>query len=143
MASQTQSKKLGDFLKYELNSSFNREEGTVKNSAGSAASLTESEVIGFPVKKVSGQWELLEATDEANAGGILIGGDAIESLGAGSTTTEKYPILVRGPAIVNQDEMPADDGLDVSFTIADLVTAYEGLNIVSKSEPAVTETQTT
>lgn len=141
MATRTLGKRLGDGLKWEVHPGYTRKSGTFRNNSGSA--LSDEYVIFQPVKLSSGKWVPVLATDEANAGGLLLIPDLIDSLANNTDYGVKAPVLVKGPLIFNKNSLPAADVAGTSFTIATLVTALEAKGFVFVDEPSTVETQTT
>jgi len=140
MATQTLSDKGGELVISFESFAYCFTSAKLKNPEVSDAA-TLAEVVGQPVKKVSTDWVLMLATDEANAIGIVVQGPAISALAAGESTTEKYLILTLGPAVVNQDVQAAADYEGTSFTNATVRTALGALapKILFVSEPTKTE----
>jgi hypothetical protein len=88
-------------------------------------------LVGTPLKLVATQWTIVLASDESNTGGLFIGDDAQainESLAQNAITKEMFPILVRGPALINKSVLPATDPNSASYTIATIVTALAALS---------------
>jgi len=106
--------------------------------------MTDVEILGQPVKLNGTAMEFVLATDEANAEGIVYAKEKV-TLTTAATSTKEYAVITRGPALINEDELPAADVAGTSFTVATLVTAYLGMSgdIAVKSSQDETETQTT
>lgn len=139
MSTLTENKKLTDVLTYEVDNGlpgFCREEATIKNALGSNVTITDP--CGTPLVYVTDHYELMAAGDEASLAGILLETEDIGALSNGSTTTKKYPILVRGPAIVKKAGLATADEVAASYTMADLITAAMGLGIRVDTEPTKT-----
>jgi len=144
MVVKTEGNDPGEFLAEYYSDRYNFEEVDVDVPTGANMDVTEEEVLGMPIKDNAGTWEFLRSTDEANADGVLITGPGTDGSKAAAMTFGPYKALVRGPAVIVQDLIQANDGSGVAFdTVAEIVTALEALNIVSRSQVAVTETQTT
>ena len=108
----------------------------------SAAALDDVEILGQPVKASGANMVFVLDTDEANAIGVVVSKKKIDLAIAG-VTDDKYAVLVRGPASLNQGGLPANDVEGDAFTIATLVTAYKALgDIAVKIAPSKEVTQT-
>jgi hypothetical protein len=131
----------GDFLLHKESNAYCLE-GQAITSVGAIAAQN---VIGQPVKLVTGNWTFVLALDEANAEGFVVQGPPCPAVGAGGTTPAQYTIVARGPAVCNEDKIPATDTAGTAMTAATLITAGNGLNpaIVFKKEPAKTSEQLT
>lgn len=128
----------GDVVKYLLDPAYNVESYAFRNVSG--ATITDVELLGTVVKVSSGVVVPVLATDEANAQGVIISDEKIESLANNTTTTKKYAVLMRGPAIISQDELPTDDLAGDALTMATLVTALVARGIVVRATDADTWT---
>jgi len=139
---------LGDVIRDYYHSGYNFVSSTLKNP--SATAIANQNPIGQPVKVSSSTRVFVKATDEANATGIVAWDKPI-SLAGSATSDDLYPVLVRGPALIDQDALPLKDmdagGGDAgtAFTIATLVTAYAALSppIIAQRELTPTKTQST
>lgn len=129
--SLTMKKTIGDLLRWETESRgiFTRDEATIKNTLGSTATLTAP--LGMPLKYVTDHYELLASGEESLCAGLLLHCEPIAALTTGSTTTERYLILVRGPAVIDRDQLPTSDGAatPVAYTMADLYASLTALGI--------------
>lgn len=127
---------IGDVLKYISHPGINYESGTLTNSSGTDQDVPDP--IGQPVKRSSTKWIFVLAGDEANVDGLLIYQKPLSGnkvLVNGTDLDEKVLILVRGPALINADALPAEDVAGGTLDQADLETALEALGIISQHEP--------
>lgn len=97
---------------------------------------------GLPVKLNSGVWELIEAGNEADTDGLIVRGPTIEALAPNGYSANKYLILKRAPAIINQDKIAATDPYGASYTQADIRTPLVTANFELRTNPTKTSTQT-
>lgn len=143
MVVKTENNDPGEFLAEYQSDRYNFEAVNLTVPTGANMDVTEAEVLGMPVKNNAGTWEWLRATDEANADGVAISGPGTDGSKAAATSSGPYKILARGPAVIVADLLQANDGSAVAFTAATLKATLLALNIVSRSQVAVQETQTT
>lgn len=139
----------GDLIIYELDQLFTRESASVQNDSTTggtygAITIDDTELLGQPVKLTSGVWEFASAANvtAGTVNGIIVSGDEITALAADASTSGKYAILARGPAVINEGKIPALDVYEDAITAADYITAVEALDIQTKPAPSTTETQT-
>lgn len=137
---KTKDKSLGDVFQSLYHPAYCVESYKLVNPI--AAEVDLENPCGQPVKASGGNRVFVQDTDEANATGLLMWDKPI-SFTASQTTDFPYPILVRGPAVINQDSLPTTDINGDAFTIATLVTAYAALSpkIIVQREPTKTSTQ--
>lgn len=146
MATQTSQNKLGDLLKMELDHRYTRLSCKVKAGDGIDGNVPEN-LLGYPV--------VVDANDEitfvtsagagfsaADANGLVLlqgkqGSTALADL------PDQIPVLRRGPALVNEDQIIVTDYNGVALTLATLVTALADENIRTLKEHAQTTEQTT
>jgi len=141
-SSLTKGKVLGDIFKWLLHPGFNLVSAKLVNPVAVVQALTSP--AGLPVKASGANYVIVQATDEANAIGLLYHDKPI-ALAASGTSDLLYPFLIRGPALIDKDALPTHDvaATPVAYTNATLVTAYAARNIIAMSEPTKTSTQTT
>lgn len=133
----TSGKVLGDVLKFISHPGINYESGVLTNASGSTQDVPNP--IGQPVKRSSTKWVFVLAGDEANVDGLLLYQRPISGSKALLNATdfdEKVLVLVRGPALINADALPAEDVAGDALDQADLEAALLVLGIVSQHEPA-------
>lgn len=133
---------MGDVVRYVLHPGYCIVSAYVVNP--NAAAYAAQNLVGQPVKASGANYVFVESTDEAAVIGLFMH-DKPVALGVSETTTIKYPILVRGPALVDQDSLPVNDVAGVAFdTVAQLVTALAALDppIIAVRQP-VTESEQT
>lgn len=141
----------GDWLFSESNYIYTRESGYLKNATSQAGTnpdveLSSSQLIGMPVRKVSDRlFRFATAAEVAAAApaGDQIWGFVIEGVATGAldndvVTGTEYAILMRGPAIVNDDLMPVNDPYGAAFDAAEYKILLRALNINSLPSPATT-----
>lgn len=135
MPSQTTVKILSDLIRFESkeDGGFTREEAVIKNS--SAAIITLADPLGTPLKIVAGVYEIALNADVANIKGLLLHTEPIAAIAIGATTTRKYLILARGPAIVSKAGLPVNDPAATPWTMATLIATLLALNIKVESNP--------
>jgi len=138
MAVTTFGQVLSDILLYLLSPSFCYEEGTFKNNVA-GLTMTDVVTLGLLVKKSGNYWVPVLATDEANAGGIIVSKKTV-TLAENATT--KVTVLVRGPAIIAKAGLPTKDVASTNYTQATIVTALAALKvpIIAKDAPGETTT---
>ena len=147
--------KPGEWLFSESNYIYTRESGKLKNATAQAGtspdvSLTSGQLIGIPVRKVSaGLFRFATAAEVAAAApamdevwGFVIEGVATGALDNDVFTGTEYAILMRGPAIVNDDLMPVNDPYGGAFDAAEYKLLLRALNINSLPSPATTTVMT-
>lgn len=120
-----------ELLRWEPDQRYSRDAVTIKNPSGSTALAAGGLLVGTPLKKVGSQWTIVLSGDEANTTALFIGDDAqkiSEALAANTVSTYTYPILVRGPAIINRAALPALDPNGASYTAATITTALLALS---------------
>ena len=136
------SKTVGDAVKFVMHPAYNYEGRPLKNTTGSDLSLVR--LGAQPVKIVGNNFEFIVAGDEANTDGLLVDVDPVDLLN-GATTTLKRKALVRGPAIVKQEGIPDDDVEGAALDLDAIATALVALDppIVIVHHPVVLGPQTT
>lgn len=140
MPSLSQKQRLSDVLLWEVSPLFCRASAKVKN--GSGANVDILDPTGYPVKSDGiGGYALAFAGDEANVIGLLMFNDEF-TVNAGLYSATLLPVLVRGPAVYDPLQLPANDAAGAAFNNATLQTALKTLNFVAKSEPSTQYTQT-
>src|SRR5690348_9393664 len=109
MPSQTTVKVLSDLIRFEAkeDGGFTRETAVIKNPTAGAIVL--SDPLGTPLRITAGVWEIAINADVAAIKGLLLHTEPIASIAAGATTTRKYLILARGPAIISKAGLPVND----------------------------------
>jgi hypothetical protein len=138
----TRARALGDVFKWLMHPGYNLVSAKLVNPV--AAAITITDPCALPVKASGANYVIVLATDEANAIGLLYFDKPI-TLGISATSALLYPFLIRGPALIDKDALPAND-VAVSpgaYTNATLVTALAARNIIAQSEPTKTSQQTT
>jgi hypothetical protein len=121
MASDTIGKKIGDFLRYELPHEYCRARITVAKS--------QTVVIGAVLDRDGAtQASPIANGSEANADAI-----ALEDCTTGAGATGTVLALVRGPAIIDGDQLV----LAANVTVAELVAPLLALGILVRTEPTI------
>jgi hypothetical protein len=137
---------LDDVIRHEYeNFGYTRKPTTIHNRTG--ATITSPDVMCQPVRadsSVASEYRFLVAGEESYCTGLLIynGSFAVTNLlNAGAL---KAAVLVRGPAIINKDALPAKDVSGGTLDHAALAAALAGLTppILSNPEFPQTVTQT-
>lgn len=133
---------MDDLSKWEVEHAFTRAAGQLKGAAVSA--LTIDDPVGYPlISDGAGGFQLAVVGDEADVIALILQGPPIKDLAIAALTDEKYLVLTRGPAIVNEDAVELADGDGVGeFTLATIKTALEARSIRFLSEPVTREVQT-
>lgn len=139
--SKTKGRPLGDLLKAFWHAGYCLASTKLVNPIASAITLTNP--LGQPLKVSGSNYVFVQDGDESNTTAILLHDKPIVLSSAG-TTDELYPILVRGPALIDKDALPATDVNGDALTASTIVTALAGLSpkIIGLSEPSKTSTQT-
>jgi len=135
----TDNRKLGDLLRVLFDPAHNYEGGTVKNAV--AETVTPADPLGQPVKKVGAQWQFVAGADIANATGVLLHDKPLPELLQNDITAQKLLILVRGPATVHEDGLPANDVYGDAIVPADFKARLLALGITCIEGPEKTSTQ--
>lgn len=142
MTTKTNTPVGGDLVKYEFHQSHCRASGTFKNSSGAA--ITDRSILGTPVKLSAGNWIPVAAADIANAEGLLLHDDLVDSLPDATVLDVEVAVLVRGPAGVLLSQLPTTDiAAGASINMTNFETRLNALGIVVLDAPPETETQTT
>jgi len=138
-----------ELVRWEPNQLYTRTAQTIKNTSGISIAAGAIQA-GLPLKKVATQWTAANSGDEASVVGLFLGDDSQnipEALANNAITAAKYPILFRGPALINQSMIQAADLAGVAYTAATIITSLQALNppIDMLTEPAAAAigTQTT
>lgn len=106
--------------------------GTIKNANGAAVDISKQDMIGYPVKLVSGQWTLaIAGTDEGTVDGLVFDPQEGLTLANNGISARKFAIMLRGPAVVNLSNIVS------GFTKATLATTLLALSILHKESAAV------
>lgn len=136
---------LYDILAWAIRWDYCVERATIKNTLGQSETI--SDVIGLPLKFVTDHYEIADDADVGTVDAILVGltDGALQevTLANNATSADEYFILVRGPAIINQDKIHASDPEGDAYTMATLVATLKTLGILCVSEPTKTQEQTT
>jgi hypothetical protein len=139
----------GEFIIEERSEAFCRESSVIKNDATEAGTGDDianiDDITGQPVKKSGNDWLFASAASVAggDVDGFLVDGDPIVDMAGDTFTDWQYPILARGPAILNKGRIPATDVYGSAINAALYVTAAEALNMVVRPLPPKTSEQTT
>lgn len=134
---RTKPKVRSDVLKWCNHDAFCLVSAVIKNTDpnSSPPARSISEVVGMPVKgtydPATKVLELAYATEEASVTGVIVGGPPIKDLADNATTTEKYLVLSRGPALLNdpEDGLADADPAGDDFTKATILTALASRDI--------------
>jgi hypothetical protein len=132
MAVVTNTNVLGDLLINEYHPGYCRESKTVANATGSEVTL----VVGAPLD---------DNVMETAAGIAGCDGLVMQKTVIPNGESRKIPVLVRGPAIINTDELPTEDYAGASITMATFLAALvtNMVTVIQRTEPDNQETQTT
>jgi len=156
VSSDTKDRVVGDLIKHEWNQIYTRDSRTLDNdSAGASTEVTD--IIGYPVRLKSGtgsgtagvgtDYALCKAGEEASCVGLVVGGTekSIPAMLAWDETKDEFALLVRGPAVISQDGLPAADWDAGSFDKDAISAALAAISvpIITAPMPAVKSTQTT
>jgi hypothetical protein len=139
MSSATLTRRLSDVFIDVPRAEYGMTAATIKNATGAAVDFTKEDLIGRPVKFVTDHWELaIPGTDEATVDGLIYDPTEGLALANNATSTSKFVILRRGPALVDLDK------IKTGFTLATLATALAGLNppIIRFTDASVKEDAT-
>jgi hypothetical protein len=107
---------------------------TIKNANGAAVDINKYDMIGRPVKLVSGQWTLaIAGTDEGTVDGLVFNPQEGLALANNGISARKFTILIRGAAVVNLSNIAS------GFTKATLAATLLALSppILHKESSAV------
>lgn len=140
---QTQPRRLGDLLVFELHPGYQRESAYIKNASGSAVDITDP--LGYPLKTDgAGGYELAFSGDEGSVIGLVLYEKEM-SIAAGARMPVPIPVLTRGPAILNYSAgLPTLDAAGAAFTISTIIATLKALSppMISLAEPTIQSTQT-
>lgn len=133
---------LGDLLKELFSEIY--QVGSYKLVNPDATARDAQIILGQPVKASSSNMVFVKATDEASTVGLVLWNQPV-ALGVSEITQDLYPVLRRGPAVINSDCLPAADVAGTAFTVATIVTALAALSppIVAITDHVETSEQTT
>lgn len=140
----------GEYLFSESNYIYTRISATVENDSTIAGTspdvvLTKSGLIGIPVLK-DVTWRFATAAEVTAADpvgdggteewGFIVEGEDVDL--AADEVSDQMAIIVRGPAIINSDLIPADDPYGTAIVSADYQTLASKLGIKSIPSPTTT-----
>lgn len=132
---------LGDLVRAEFHRMYCCVEGPIKNPS-SSDDLEGFNPLGQPLKLVASTYQFVLSTDEGNATAICFHDKPI-NLAHGVTSSDRYLILKRGPAVIDLDALPTDDIEGTAFdTVAELAAAYAALSPPIITVRALTPTKT-
>lgn len=140
MSVKTKGPIVGDLVKWEVDPLYCREEVTITTPSETAIDVEEA--LGLPVKSDgSGGYVPVAASDIANAAGLILetGPLVIEADGE----APKKRILLRAPAILNENFLPVTDYAGDAISAANFKAALAGKQFAFISEPSQTSVQTT
>lgn len=156
--SDTKATTRGEFV-YEMFSEVHCTKSVIvenDTTVGAAAALDATEAknpVGQPVYLNSGVWEIADEPyiDAGNISGIIIDEAPLEDvdgtpLAANETSLFKRTILVKGPATINDNKIPAKDlyGTSLDATAkTNYITAVNALGIEVRDVGGQTTQQTT
>lgn len=130
----TSGKSLSDGLRYDSDPRYTRASGFLANNTGAEVTVN---VRLMPVKVVGGNYEIVLATDEANATGVIVE-DRTYTIADGEVANRKVPVMVNGPAILSLEGLPTADPAGTAYTMATLTAAYAAfdppIKVVDNSE---------
>ena len=135
----------GELIHREFDPAFNRVSEAIKNTTGGVVNLARERFVGYPVKGNAGSRELALAADHASVTGVLLKSHH-SSLSLAATTgesPEEMAILVRGPAVLNEEMLAATDYAGSTISRANFIARLLALNIVVKPEGPQQEVQST
>ena len=118
-------KHVSDLLRYEVDPQFCREGGKINNAGTDTLVLPAAT---HPVRNgvAAGTYEVCLAGEEAQAIGFVLL-TRPETINAGTSSQRKYPVLVRGPAVLTQAGFVENDPEDNPYDAAALKTAAEAI----------------
>jgi hypothetical protein len=143
MPTLTKGRTQADVFRHVHHQSYCLASGKLVNPDATARAAQN--LCGQPVKASGANYVLVKAGDEANAIGLVFSETGLVALGVSEVTTKKYAILLRGPAVIDRDSLPALDVAGGSLTVATIVTALAARNpaIIPVDQPDTTSEQTT
>lgn len=125
----------GDFLIHVESLEYCCESAHISNKTG-GPDITLDNMVAYPVISDGyNGYQFAEQGDEASVVGLIVRGPAVTALEAEALTEDEYLVLVRGPAIINEDQLPTKDHAGDDFTMATLKTALKNLDFVLRKEP--------
>lgn len=126
MAVQTEGKYLGDWLKWEEEKNYSRQEVTILGGSGTARVLTSGMVLG----KITASGKYVQFDDTASDGSQTAAGVLIHNTTAPASTDVLAAIIVR-MAIVSKAGLTWPGTADAGEQAAALVT-LAGLGIINR-----------
>lgn len=148
MVVKTNNNRIGDLIKWEIRREFCRIGVTINRIAAGPSPLLIPNPMGYPVVDNGDGTATLAhntvtTTNEDDVNALWIKDEDVSLLTA--TTILNQVILRRGPAIINENMLPADDYIGVAFSAGVLKTGLLAENIITVAEPAaaVTDEQVT
>lgn len=122
----TEKKKLEDLVKAEWDHRGSRIQARFENDTGSAAAFEIGHVLEFDTNHY-------QPADGTSFGAVLA--QNVDELANGAGV-DNVAMIVRGPVIVNEDELEWDAGA----TQADILTAMKAAGVIPVKEPTNQET---
>ena len=121
----TDFKHVSDLLRYEVDPQYCREGGKIENTTGAELVLPAAT---HPVRygATAGTYEVCLAGEEAQTIGFVLL-TRPETINAGTLSQRKYPVLVRGPAVLTQAGFVEKDPAGADYNAAALKTAAEAI----------------
>lgn len=126
MTTFTDTPRVYDFVKWEIDQRYTRVAATIQNKAGVAIDAGAIK-IGQPLILNGSQWETADSGEEASVDGFFVDERKVPALAVNGISTLEYSILVRGPALVNYDAIPVDL-LGVAYGAAAIKAALRALS---------------
>jgi hypothetical protein len=138
----TKGRTLGDVLRNLWHNGYCLASKKLVNPLGAAIELNP---LGQPVKASGENMVFVQDGDEANAIGIVVHDGLVSLEASPAVSTRPYPVLVRGPALVDRDSLPTEDVNGDDFDVDALVEAYEAFNppLVPVDQPTTVSEHTT
>lgn len=142
VAVKTEKLNVGDLVRHEYEpfNGYARDKVTVYNETG--YDIVVDNPLAQPIMVSgahAGAYKFVAAGSEASAKGLVLRTDSLSVLNGASIVLVG---LMRGPAIINKNTLPANDVNGNALTIATLVTALNGLNPSIKANPELSNAVT-
>lgn len=144
MTTFTRRRVLHDLIREEINAPLMVEAMPVRNTTGTDIPKI-LDPVGYPLKAVSsGGYVLAVAGDEASVVALLIEElPIVTPIVNGTNSAKTYPVLARGPIVCVKDGIAPLDVAGAAFDTAAIAAALVSKQIIVRSSPPTTSTQTT
>lgn len=114
--------RLIDLLKLYYDERYNFEVVAIRNTSAGTIAVGTS-LCGLPVRNNAGVWETVQNPNEANISGIVVDDTlTTASIAAAATSTQRWKVLARGPALINASKIATQDVAGGTYVQATVLT---------------------